>query len=369
MAKENFSLPPVSPLMGTTVKNFIRILSDGRIEPKFFFKIFLTSLIILVITPFRWYDEVVFKRKVKRTKISRPVFILGHWRSGTTFLHNLMCQDPNSGFVNTYQTVFPNHMASKGIFGEFMKSIMPEKRPSDNVKLSTEFPQEEEFGFLNMNRFSIYRLFYFPKKYKEYYDQAIRFKNIRQSQQKKIAKDYLTLLGKAQITNGKRRLVVKNPINTARIGFLKMLFPDARFVHLMRNPYTVFLSSKKFFTSLMPTLWFHEVTEKEISDMVIDMYAKLYTDYLQEYDASIVELKFEDLENEPVSSIERIYKDLNISGFETAKPFFESYLKEQKNYKKNTYYITKEEEQKINSKWGFFIKKWGYEFPQNMEIV
>jgi len=370
MSKEKFSLPPVSPLMGTTINNFIKIVSGNAIKPKYFLKIFLTAFIVVVLTPFRWYENLIFQRKLSRTKIVKPIFILGHWRSGTTFLHNLMCEDPNSGFVSTYQTVFPNHMASKWLFGAFMGRVMPDKRPSDNVKLSMEFPQEEEFGFLNMNPHSFYNYFYFPSRYKEYYDQAIHLTGLKESERKQIRKDYLTLLRKAQIVTGKSLLVIKNPINTARIKFIKTLFPEARFVHLMRNPYTVFLSSKKFFTSLLPTLWFHEVSDEEISDMVIELYAKLYSDYFAEFNsANIVELKFEDLEKEPLSSLGKLYWDLNIPGFEAAKPFFESYLDKQKNYKKNTYYITKTEVQKIQSNWGFFIKKWGYEFPQNMKIV
>ena len=35
-----------------------------------------------------------------------PVFILGHWRSGTTFVHNVFSCDKHFGYNTTYQTVF-----------------------------------------------------------------------------------------------------------------------------------------------------------------------------------------------------------------------------------------------------------------------
>ena len=37
-----------------------------------------------------------------------PVFILGHWRSGTTFMHNVFSCDKHFGYNTTYQTVFPH---------------------------------------------------------------------------------------------------------------------------------------------------------------------------------------------------------------------------------------------------------------------
>jgi len=356
--------------MGTTLTNYLKITRGNAIRPRYYLKYFLTGFIIVLITPFRWYEKLVFNKKLRYTRVEKPVFILGHWRSGTTHLHNLMCEDPATGFVSTYQTVFPNYLASKWIFGTFMKYLMPEKRPSDNMKLSLEFPQEEEFGFLNTNPHSIYNLFYFPGKYQEYYDQAVHGEGLSGSELEKVRFDYKTLLAKAQITSGKKQLILKNPINTARINFLKELYPDARYIHIRRNPYTVFLSSKKFFISLLPTLWFQDVEEEEIVDMILNLYSNLYTDYFSvAEDFKVVELDFDDLEREPLHTLKNLYKDLGLNGFELAKPYFEIYLKSQKDYIKNSYLITQEEVSKINEKWGNLIEKWGYELPQNIKII
>ena len=75
-----------------------------------------------------------------------------------------MCQDPNASFVTTYHTVFTNYLHNQGLLKPFMKWIMPSKRPSDNVKLNPNFPQEEEFALSNMTVEAFYHFFYFIYK-------------------------------------------------------------------------------------------------------------------------------------------------------------------------------------------------------------
>ncbi len=371
MGKKGFSVRLVAPLIGSTISNYIKITKGNNIEPRYYLKYILTFLIIIILTPFRWFDRLKYHRKLRTTTIEKPIFILGHWRSGTTFLHNLLCEDPNSGFVSTYQTVFPNNMATKWLFGPFMKIIMPGKRPSDNVELAVDFPQEEELGFMNMNPHSLYNFFYFPAHFQRYFEQAISNRGLLFEEQKRIEIDYLMLIRKAQLVANKNQLVIKNPVNTARINFLHKLFPDARYIHLIRNPYTVFLSSKKFFLNLLPTLWFEKVDDDVIEDMVIDLYNGLFTSYFEHKHLALnlVEIKFEDFELNPISELAGLYQKLAINGFDNAKPFFEKYLASQNDYKKNTYSIKQEEVDKIDKNWGVYIEKWGYKLPQNMKIV
>jgi hypothetical protein len=52
----------------------------------------------------------LYGRKVEATELAAPpVFILGHWRSGTTFLHELMIRDPEHTYFTTYQCFTPHH--------------------------------------------------------------------------------------------------------------------------------------------------------------------------------------------------------------------------------------------------------------------
>ena len=80
-----------------------------------------------------------------------PLFILGHWRSGTTFVHNIFACDKHFGYTTTYQTVFPHLMLwGQPFFKKNMAFLMPDKRPTDNMELKVDLPQEEEFALSNM---------------------------------------------------------------------------------------------------------------------------------------------------------------------------------------------------------------------------
>jgi hypothetical protein len=95
----------------------------------------MLSLLILG-DQFVW---LMVKHKIKR--IPPPLFVLGHWRSGTTHLHNLLCLDERAGYTTTFQTVFPNHLFGfhKPLIW-LMRLLMPKTRPVDNVPLDPQLP-------------------------------------------------------------------------------------------------------------------------------------------------------------------------------------------------------------------------------------
>ena len=179
-----------------------------------------------------------FERRVKNLRFKKPpIFIIGHWRSGTTHLHNLLCQDPNHGYVTTYQGVFPNNLKSKWIFKSFMRWKIPDKRPSDNVKMSPDFPQEEEFALGNMTDLTFYHFFYFPSLNDLFNEKFIQFKGISAKSLSLLKRKYHELLVKAALNTNKEQIIVKNPLNTGkRLSCFWKCSPDAKFIHIYRNP-------------------------------------------------------------------------------------------------------------------------------------
>ncbi|MCA6079204.1 sulfotransferase family protein [Fulvivirga sedimenti] len=367
MSKKSFKLPPLSPLIGTNLINYIRISRKRKIAGRYWLKYILTILIILIFTPLRWYERW-YLRKKRSHRIEKPVFILGHWRSGTTLLHNLLCQSPNAAFVTTYQTVFTQYLGSSKILKPFMGFIMPDKRPSDNVKLNVDYPQEEEFALCNLTEASYYHFFYFPDDTTEYFDRYVRFSHGAD----KWKNSYAELLRRAgYIMRERPYLVIKNPVNTGRLGVLRELYPDGRFIHIYRNPYVVFLSTKKFFLELMPTLWFHEFSEEDIEEMILETYLKLMELYDRDHalNGQVVDVKFEEFEKNPLESLKNIYEQLGMTMFEQDRSSFESYLASQKGYRKNKYSISRREYDLVTNRWQVYLERWNYGLPPNMEIV
>ncbi len=372
MSQNQFKLFNISPLIGSSLSNFVRTLKNRKIDRSFHLKVFLSFLIVLVTTPFRWYEKAYFSFNIKSIPQPEPVFILGHWRSGTTFLHNLICQDPKVSYVSTYQSVFPNFMASKWLFQPLMKLTMPNHRPGDNMKLAVDLPQEEEFALSNTGPISYYNFFYFPKMYGEYYQKCIRLDGQSNRSITRFNDAYNLLLKKACLPIGSSRIVIKNPANTGRIDWLLKNYPQAKFIHIHRNPYEVYVSTKKFYTQLIPTLWFHRVSPDFIQEMIIETYVKLYSDYLNQCTRipaeNLIEISYEDFEKTPVDSLQTIYSHLRLPGFEKARNLFVDYADSQRTFKKTQHTITSKEARTIDERWSKFIKLWNYDFPKNISL-
>ena len=337
-------------------------------------KLLLTFIVILISTPFQLYEYFFFRKKIKKYTFKKPpVFIIGHWRSGTTHLHNLLCKDPNHGFVTTYQGVFPNNMKSKWIFKTFMELNIPDKRPSDNVKLSADFPQEEEFALGSMTNATFYHFFYFPSLNDLLYERFIRLRGITATAKESLKRKYNELLVKSALNTKKDQIIIKNPLNTGKIKLLLEMYPDAKFIHICRNPIITYLSTNRFFMSLLPATYLEDYSEDYVTEKIVLNYKNLMNDYFETKDLipkeNLYEIKFEDFEEDNLLHLKEIYDQLGLDSWEEAKSYFSSYIKDQKHYKKNTYKITKAELDILIDKWGFAMEKLDYKIPENLEIV
>ncbi|MHA1827418.1 MAG: sulfotransferase, partial [Candidatus Heimdallarchaeaceae archaeon] len=115
----------------------MKLLGENKfdISWKNLWKVFAITFIIIVLSPFSFIEKIISKQKIKDVQLKKPpIFILGHWRSGTTFLHELLHSDPDLEYMTLTESVFPNlflyfYGFIKRIFGPFL----PETRPQDNV--------------------------------------------------------------------------------------------------------------------------------------------------------------------------------------------------------------------------------------------
>jgi omega-hydroxy-beta-dihydromenaquinone-9 sulfotransferase len=370
---EEFKIPPISTLAGSTIKNYFRILRKGHIEPRYYFKIFLTTLIVLIATPFHIWEEFYFRKKLKEFKFKKPpLFILGHWRSGTTLLHNMLSKDPSAGYITTYQSLFPNNLASKWLFRTFMKIYMPHRRPSDGVELNVGFPQEDEFAFSNLQDNAYYNFFYFPSEYESFYEKAVNLKSLTKKEIDLWYSSYENLIKKALIDTQGERLLIKNPVNTARIDKILKLWPDARFLYIYRNPITVFHSTQRFFQQLFPTLWLHKVDKQFVDNMIFDVYTRLMDSYHEQRSlipaGNLMEVRFEEFEQDPLNEMGKIYSNLLKEDFPQVQQYFADYSKTQKGHKKNKYLVDAAEIELINKHWGKFIEMYNYKLPPDVII-
>jgi hypothetical protein len=373
--KENINVL-LPPAVGFRLTLLLKLLCTNKVLPKYYLRAFIIIIINLINLPFRLYEKLFINPKIKRlANPAAPIFIIGHWRSGTTHLHNLMCQDPQMGFVTTYQGVFPDTMFNwlgKFIFKNFMILLIPPTRKGDNVKLDSNYPQEEDF-IPGMNiPFCYYYFWMFPRRIKEYYKKYVQFKEVSLELTLKWRSEYQLLIKKALKNSHSHIFVSKNPVNTGRIKQILEIFPDARFIHIHRNPIEVFLSTKHFYHQLLPYLQFHDISDKELEEDVLNIYHEMMNQMIQDIPLlsakNFIELRFEDLERDPMKQLEKIYDHFKLPLKESALSKIKVYLADTKDYKKNKLIIQREQLDKILDFCEFAMNRWNYFIPDHLDI-
>ena len=364
------------PAVGYSLRVVAYLLARYRVDARYIPRLLVILLINLVNLPFRVYERLVYNPGLHAEPLAEdPVFIIGHWRSGTTHLHNLLCQDPRMAYTTTYQSVFPDTLlarAGRWLFEGFARLLIPGTRKGDNVVLGTALPQEEEFALGDKTPLCFYYFWMFPRHIRAFYEACVRFRGVTEKKRRSWEQDYLLLMKKAVRNTGRNRFLSKNPPNTARLRLLLQLFPRARFIHIHRNPVEVYLSTRNFYKKMMPHLQLQKPDAVALEEDIVEVYRRLMGDYLEQRVAipagQLVEVSYEALEKEPLEVAGRIYRELGLGGFEEAAPAFRSYVERMKSYEKNRHRLTRRELERIEEAWGFAMDEWGYVPPENLDL-
>lgn len=362
-----FSKLPVNTLVGADWHTFKTITKDQEVSSDKKLKYALTKgicRILSVCTPIQNYR---YRKQLANKPLEHdPVFILGHWRSGTTFVHNVLSCDKHFGYCTTYQTVFPNFMMfGQSLFKPTMGWLMPSKRPTDNMELAPDLPQEEEFGLQNMCPYTYYNFWIYPKRMQEYARRFLTFKDATEEEKANFSENFQKLVRISLWNTGGTQFLSKNPPHTGRIKELLEMYPNAKFIYLVRNPYTVFNSTRSFYTNTIAPLELHHISDEEMTQNILDVYSMLYDTYQEEKhlipEGNLIEVKFEDFEADAMGMTEKIYRELNLPGFEAARPAIEQYVGSKRGYKKNKYNYPQEIVDLVNEHWSKTIEDFGYE--------
>ena len=360
-----FNKLPINTLVGADWDTFRKVTAGQQIDPRFKGKYRLTTAVGRLLSSLKPLEDSRYKKLADKPLEMDPLFILGHWRSGTTFVHNVFACDKHFGFTTTYQTVFPHLMLwGQPFFKKNMAFLMPDKRPTDNMELKVDLPQEEEFALSNMMPYTYYNFWFFPKRWMEYCDKYLLFNDITE-EERQVFKDTFLRLVKVSLWNTKgSQYLSKNPPHTGRVKTLLEMFPNAKFIYLKRNPYTVFESTRSFFTNTIQPLRLREISNEQIEANVLEVYRRLFYKFEEEKhlipEGNLVEVKFEDFEHDAFALTEQIYQQLQLPGFPESKAAIEQYLGKKKGYKKNQYKYEDRTVQLVEKHWGMALEKWGY---------
>jgi omega-hydroxy-beta-dihydromenaquinone-9 sulfotransferase len=351
---------------GSSLKAWIKILykNNFALHPFFIPKAIFISIAIVMGIPFRWYEKMKYNKIILQQQIKNPVFIIGHPRSGTTFIHYLLSKDPQFAYCKTTQAILPHvFLSGAEILRTFISKALPALRPMDNLKMGTEHPKEEEFALVSYGPESMISGFYFPKNYTKIFKEEVLFKS-NETAERNWKKHFDYFLKKLSYANNGKRLLLKSPANTGRIKQILALYPDAKFIHIHRNPYEVYSSTIHLFQKMLPMLSFQKIKKEAVKHSVFECYSELYKKYLDEFklipSGNLIEIGYKEFTHEPISSLEKIYAALQLNGFSVALPFIQEELNEYTNYEKNKFELSPESKEEIAKEWKFAFEAFGY---------
>jgi LPS sulfotransferase NodH len=197
-----------------------------------------------------------------------------------------------------------------------------------------------------------------------HYDRYLTFRGVPDGEVTRWGNALTTFLKKLTVRHG-RLLVLKSPPHTARIRLLLGLFPDARFVHIRRDPYVVFRSTRHLIRAVQPLYHLRDGPIQDGDDRIISVYTEMYDAYFEERrlipEGRLCEIAFEDLERDPIGVVGSIYEALGLPGFEAVRPRLEDYLVTIAGYRKNRLDELPEPlRHRIAREWGRSFDEWGY---------
>jgi hypothetical protein len=309
-------------------------------------------------------QTVLYRGSVARVNLpADPVFVIGHWRTGTTLLHELLALDPRVRAPTNYECLVPNHflLTARWLKG-WTQFTLPTTRPSDAMQVTWDSPQEDEFALCNMGVPSPYATIAFPKEggLNDVYLEL----DALPADARRRWEAALVLFLKRLLIARPGRLVLKSPTHTFRLPTLVRLFPRARFVNIVRNPFAVFSSTVRLWRSLYEAYGYQKPDFVGLETYVLDTFARMH-ERLESTrplarSTSIIDLRYEDLTHDPLSTLSHIYDVLQLGDFDAARPVVARYFADRAGYVAGRHPVASPWADEIRHRWKPYFERYGY---------
>ena len=347
---------------------WLKLLARNRfaVEPGYLYIAGIVSGVTFANTVLGWLQNGIYGSRIANTKLPEdPIFVIGHWRTGTTLLHELLILDDRHTYPDTYDCFVPRHnLITESFFKNHLSFLMPHKRPMDNMLAGWDRPQEDEFALCLLGQPSTYTDVAFPN-HPSNDPNALDLSGLSHAQ-KQAWKRTLYRFVQTITYKDPRRIVLKSPPHTARIPILLELFPNARFVHITRDPYVLYASTLNLWKMLAKRHGLQTLRHPELfEEKVLREYRIIHERY-EEAKAMIpagrlVEVRYEEFVKDMLTGTEAIYDGLNLGHFAQMKPKLVEYLAKHKSYETNKYPLSDADRARVKERWGDIIIKLGYD--------
>jgi hypothetical protein len=249
-----------------------------------------------------------------------------------------------------------------------LERALPRDRFVDSLPVRPDSPQEDEIPLANMQPLSFYHGIYFPRRFEERFRQGVFFDGCGVEAIARWRRRHVLFLEKLALLRPGRQLLIKNPVYSARIALLREIWPEAKFIHIYRNPYRVFASTRIFYAKLLQEFALQRFERARIDELILKAYPRMMGRLLEDAaalpEAAYVEIRFETFVRNPLGELSRLYETLGLDGFVAARPRFEAYLSEVRDHRAACHPLPTKAALQVRQRWAPFIERWGYAADQ-----
>ena len=190
--------------------------------------------------------------------------------------------------------------------------------------MGLDVPQEEEIAIANSCHVSSLHHFTFPRRAREYFDKYAMMQGLTPHELAIWDRTFMEIVRKATYWAQGKQLVMKSPTNSGRIAHLLRLFPEAVFIHIVRNPFEVYRSFMHLYNKFMPPNQLQVMDPQDMADHLVHAYRGMMGGIIEDRslvpDGRFLEIRFENLEQRPIAELQRTYAELKIPGWDRARP-------------------------------------------------
>jgi len=239
--------------------------TPARLSPK---RVFLLIFLFVGFPIWNTYIRLglfldrIFYPDFKKDVESAPVFIIGNYRSGSTFFHRLLLRDPQFTCMKAWEIYFAPAITHRKFIRFILKlssfvgspiqkavesfdRLMNEIYSMHETGLFT-FEQDSQLFYHTWSSFNLFAIFPFPDHVKKYiyYDQMVS-----EREQRNHFGYYRKVLQRHIYLSPGMRYLSKNPDFTPAVNTLLNEFPNAKFINLVRPPEQMLPSSVNLWAS------------------------------------------------------------------------------------------------------------------------